>query len=210
MAMAVPYKHPSSLNCELRIIEAKNLEFISTGKFFVRCYLNTRNNERIRLNSTREIPSTSQPFWNESTSLECSSTANSYCIDELKQQSVVFELRWRNNSPMFGRFGGSKLLGKAEVSWKDVLESSELVVQRWVSIVPSSSSSSLVVEGLKPPALHVEMKVRVPNMAAEMMMVSKRRDVALKRWKDCGCRHGHCCNSGDVELFALMATIEAF
>ncbi|XP_042475058.1 uncharacterized protein LOC122057119 [Macadamia integrifolia] len=203
--MAASDEHLSFLSCELRIIEAKNLESISTGKLFVRCYLSTGNNERIRLNSTREIPSTSHPYWNESASLECSTANHSCCMDELKQQSVIFELRWRKNSTRLGRFSGSKLLGKAQVSWKDVLESEsdELEVQRWVSTIPTSN---LVLEGLKPPALHVGMKVRVPCMTE---LVKRRRDVGLKRWKDCGCRHGNCCNSGDDDLFALVGAIEA-
>ncbi|KAJ4953846.1 hypothetical protein NE237_030678 [Protea cynaroides] len=199
--MAAP-QNLSSLNCEVRIIEAKNLEFKSKGKVFVRCYLCTGNDQKIRLNS-REIPSTSHPYWNDSASLECS-TANSYCTDQLKQQRVVFELRWRNNSSMLGRIGGSKLLGRAEVSWKDVLESSELTFQRWITTTPTSSCH--VLEGLKPPALHVGMKVVVPSMAD---MVNKRRNVGLKRWNDCGCRQGNCCHNGDDELFVLVAAIEA-
>ncbi|KAJ4965092.1 hypothetical protein NE237_016941 [Protea cynaroides] len=188
--------------CELRVIEAKNLEFITTGKLFVRCYLCTGNNERTRLNG-REISATSHPYWNDSVSLECSA-ANDHYMDELKQQSVMFELRWRNNSPILGRISGSKLLGRAVVSWKDVLESSELAIQKWVSM---DSVNSHDLEGLKPPALHIGMKLGVPCMAE---MVKRRRDVALMRWNNCGCRHGSCCacNIADPELFALAAAIE--
>ncbi|XP_043697553.1 uncharacterized protein LOC122648402 [Telopea speciosissima] len=203
----------NSLSCEVRIIEAKNLNFIRTGNLFVRCYLSTSNNEKIRLNC-REIPTTSHPYWNDSISLECSATNDDKnCLEELKQQSVVFELRWRNNSPIIGKIGGSKVLGKAVISWKEVLESPELAIQKWVSTV--SSASRDVIEGLKPkppPALHVGLKVRIPtSMAAEM--VKRRKEVELQRWwNKCGCRDGSCSkyyNCGDDELFALAAAIEA-
>ncbi|XP_042495082.1 uncharacterized protein LOC122074321 [Macadamia integrifolia] len=189
-------------SCKLRIVEAKNLVFITSGKLFIRCYLCTGNTERIRLNS-REIPSTSHPSWNDSVSLECSAANRDHCLDQLKQQSVVFELRWRNNSPILRRIVGSKLLGRAEIPWKDVLESSNMTIQKWVTTV--SASSDVLDHGLKPPVLHVEMKVGVPSMA-EMV---KRRDDALKRWNECGCRHGSCSISGDDDVFALAAAIEA-
>ncbi|XP_042474977.1 uncharacterized protein LOC122057047 [Macadamia integrifolia] len=188
-------QYQSSLNCELRIIEAENTKSISTGKLFVRCYLSgVGNNEKIRLNS-KEIPSTSHPYWNESISLECSATKD--CMKELKQQSVVFELRWRNKTTILGRIGRSKLLGRAVLLWKDVLESSELIIERWVTMVVATRSH--VLEGLNQPVLHVEMKVGVPGT---MEKVKKRR------WGECGCRHEGCDGGGD-DLFALASALEA-
>ncbi|XP_043719541.1 uncharacterized protein LOC122667345 [Telopea speciosissima] len=191
--MAASQDH-TSLNCELRIIEAENTESISNGKLFVRCYLCTGNNEKIRLNS-REIPSTSHSYWNESISLQCSATKD--CIEELKQQSVMFELRWRNTTPILGKIGRSKLLGRAEMLWKDVLESSELGIERWVTMVAKRSH---VLEGFNyPPALHVEMKVRVPGTT---------ETVKKRRWGEYGCRHEGC-NGGGDDLFALAFAFEA-
>ncbi|XP_042495081.1 uncharacterized protein LOC122074320 [Macadamia integrifolia] len=189
-----------SLRIRLRIIEAKSLEFITSGKLFVTCYLCTGNKERIRLNG-REIPSTSRPYWNESVSLECSAANKDQCLDQLKQQSVVFELRWRNNSPILGRIVGSKLLGRAEIPWKDVLESSNMAIQKWVTTI--SASSDVLDLGLKPPALHVEMKVGVPSIAK---MVKRMSDDASKKWDKCGCKHGSCSNSGEdaVEIMRFL------
>ncbi|KAF8411478.1 hypothetical protein HHK36_004030 [Tetracentron sinense] len=190
----------SSLSCELRIIRAKNLDYISTGNLFVRHYLCAGHNKRIRLN-TREISSTYDLCWNESISLEC--LGNQDSMEELKQQSVVFELRWRNTAPILGKIGGSKLLARAEVSWKDVLESSGLAIEKWVSMV---STSSRVPEGLKPPALQIGMKVRVPG---EAEMIKRRRDVSRpKKWNECGCKHGECNDIDHDDIFALAAALE--
>ncbi|XP_043719539.1 uncharacterized protein LOC122667342 [Telopea speciosissima] len=188
--MAASQDH-SSLNCELRIIEAKNIKSISTATLFVRYFFCAGNNETIRLNS-REIPWTSHPYWNESFSLECSATKD--CLEELKKQSVVFELRWRDKTPILGKFRRSKLLGIAEIRWKEVLESSELAIDTWINTVATSSNNSPVLKDLTPPSLHVQMKVRIP---ATMETVKQRRCV-------CGCGQEFC-ECDDDDLFALAA-----
>ncbi|XP_010268127.1 PREDICTED: uncharacterized protein LOC104605185 [Nelumbo nucifera] len=199
--MGAPQNLPY-LNCELRIIRAKNLEFIPAGNLFMRYYLSARNNERVRLNS-QEIPSTASPCWNESISLECFGSQD--CVEELKQQTVVFELRWRSTAPILGRIGGSKLLGKAEVAWKDVFESPELAIEKWVTTIPESRRRRSLLQGLKPPALQIGMKVRIPE-AKEM--VKRKMDARSTRWSECGCKHGGC-NGGDDDIFALAAALEA-
>ncbi|KAF6149134.1 hypothetical protein GIB67_025990 [Kingdonia uniflora] len=190
----------SPLNCELRIIRARNLDFISRGKLFVRYYLQSGNNKRVRL-STREIPSTSEPYWNESISLEC--FGGKEALDKLKHQSVVFELRWRNAKPtIFGTVSKSKLLVSAEMAWKEVLESSELSVEKWVTtkVWPSRS----ILEGLKPPAVQIGMKVSVPGTLLELP--KRRKDVSLTHWNKCGCKNGEC-NGRDEDIFALAAVL---
>ncbi|XP_042474993.1 uncharacterized protein LOC122057063 [Macadamia integrifolia] len=117
-------------------------------------------------------------------------------MEELKQKSVVFELRWRNKTAILGRIGRSKLLGKAEILWKDVLESSELAIERWVTM---EATRSHVLEGLNPPALHVEMKVGVPGTTEK---------VRKRRLGECRCRHEGC-NGGGDDLFALALALEA-
>ncbi|XP_077214122.1 uncharacterized protein LOC143848966 [Tasmannia lanceolata] len=186
----------SSLQCELRIIRAKNIEFVPAGNLFVRCYLITGNGKRIRLNS-REIPSMFDPYWNEFIMLECGGGANA--TEELKQQSVVFELRWRNNTSVLGRIVGSKLLGRAEIPWEDVLESTNMSMEKWVTV--STASSALI--GLKPPALEVGMKIRVPKV----MEKASRRTMASSKRKGCGCRDGDCCRRYE-DMFAIGAAIE--
>uniref|UniRef100_A0A6N2LJ22 C2 domain-containing protein n=1 Tax=Salix viminalis TaxID=40686 RepID=A0A6N2LJ22_SALVM len=88
------------LSCEIEILQAKNVEFKSHGSLFVRYYLSTGNNKRAQLNS-REISAKADLFWNESFSLQCSGNEDS--INSLKQQTVVFELRWRSTNPILGK-----------------------------------------------------------------------------------------------------------
>ncbi|XP_010269241.1 PREDICTED: uncharacterized protein LOC104605969 [Nelumbo nucifera] len=190
----------SWLNCQLRIIRAKNLDFISTGNLFVRFYLSAGNNGRVRLNS-REIPSTSDdPYWNESFSLECFGTQDP--MEVFKQQTVTFELRWRSKAPILGKIGGSKLLGRAEIAWKDVLDSPNLAIERWVTTIPTNSR---VLEGLKPPALQIEMTIRMPGTPE---IAKQGREARSTRWSECGCKHGDC-SGGDDDIFALAAALEA-
>ncbi|OVA14185.1 C2 calcium-dependent membrane targeting [Macleaya cordata] len=198
-----PSQNPSSLNCELRIIRAKNLDFLTTGNLFVRYYLLNQNNQRIQLN-TREIPLSSMidPFWNELISLECSGAKN--VTDKLSRQSVVFELRWRNTNSILGNIIGSKLLGRAEISWMEVLESKELSIEKWVTTI---SKNSRIFEGLKPAALQIGMKITVPGTVD----TSKRRNkiIRSRNWNECGCKHGGC-NDRDDDIFTLAAALEVF
>ena len=192
----------SSLSCELRIIQAKNVEFKSKGSFFVRYYLSAGNNKGIRLN-TREISSKSDLSWNESFSLDCFGNQDS--MDNLKQESVVFELRWRNKVPVLGKIGGSQLLGRAEIPWKQVFESPNMEIENWVTM---ASTRRHVLEGAKPPKLQVGMRIQVSAMV-EMEGRTQRK--VNKREYECGCINGHDYSTcGDYEIFALTAALEAF
>ncbi|KAG6604030.1 hypothetical protein SDJN03_04639, partial [Cucurbita argyrosperma subsp. sororia] len=192
-----------SFSCEIRILQAKNIEFISPKNLFVRYYLSAGNNKRIRLN-TKQTSSNSEFIWNESFCLECLGSEDS--IQSLKQATVVFELRRAKTQHVFGRLFGSsssssQLLGRAEIPWNQVFESPNMDIDRWVSLVSANNGS--VREGFKQPKLKVGMRVRV---AAEMEMEKKRR---LRKWSDeCGCESkvGHFC--GDHEFFALAAAME--
>ncbi|KAL6277175.1 hypothetical protein ACE6H2_020776 [Prunus campanulata] len=197
----------SSLSCELRIIQAKNIEFKTTGNLFVRYYISAGNKGRIRLN-TREISAKSNHVWNESISLECSGSETDAMDSCLKQESIVFELRWRSTVPVFGRIGGSQLLGRAEVQWKEVLESPNMELNQWVSVV---STSGHALEGVKPPKLQVGIKVRVQADHVELEK-RRQRNRRMKKWDECGCEngHGHGCTCSDYEIFALAAVLEAF
>ncbi|KAG5245170.1 hypothetical protein OIU76_002656 [Salix suchowensis] len=187
------------LSIEIEIFQAKNIEFRSHGSLFVRYYLSSGKNKRIQLNS-REISSKSNLlFWNESFSLECLGTDDS--INNLKQETVVFELRWRNTNPILAKIGGSQLLGRAEVPWKTVLESPNLEMEKWVMLVPKQGS---VPDDVKPPSVQIAMRARVPEMAE--MAKKNRRNGRLKGracCKDSGCR----CE--DYDIFALVVALEA-
>jgi hypothetical protein len=195
LSMGAPHQL-SSLTCNLTIMQAKNVDFQSTGTLFVRYYLSAGNNKRIRLD-TREISSKSDLCWNESFSLDCFGSQDS--MDSLNQQNVVFELRRRNKVPVLGRIGGSQLLGRAEIPWKEVCESPNMEMEKWVTMGHVGIS--------KPPKLQVAMKVQVPAMVEK----GRRRNGNVKKWDDerCGCKdfHGYCCE--DYDVFALAA-LEAF
>ncbi|XP_050388176.1 uncharacterized protein LOC126805115 [Argentina anserina] len=187
----------SSLSCELRIIQAKNIEFLkNTGNLFVRYYLSAGDSKRIRLN-TREISAKSDHIWNESISLECNAS------DRFVQDTVVFELRWRSTVPVFGRIGGSQLLGRAEVPWKEVLESPNMELDKWITM----TTGGRALEGVKPPKIQVSIKVAVQAEVA----IEKRRQRRTKKWDECGCEdgHGYGCTCSDYEIFALAVLLEA-
>ncbi|KAJ0040762.1 hypothetical protein Pint_26595 [Pistacia integerrima] len=207
--VAHPPQYLSSLSCELRIIKAKNIEFnksTSKGGLFVRYYLSAGNNKRIQLNTKEISPSSGNLIWNESFSLECLGSEDS--ISNLRQQSVVFELRWRRTTPSFlGKKCKSQLLGRAEISWEKVLESPKMEIENWV-VMPSKQSNNTRVynEDVKPPSVQVAMKVEVPKLV-EM----KRNERLKKRGHDeeCGCGDGGAFHCVDYELFALVGALEA-
>ncbi|GLT43959.1 hypothetical protein SLA2020_178800 [Shorea laevis] len=186
----------SSFSCEVRIIQAKNLELNSTGRLFVRYYLSAGRNKRVELN-TREISSQSDHFWNETFCLECFGTEES--LNDLKQQSVVFELRRRSAVPVLGKMGKSRILGRAEMPWKAVFESENMEMEKWVTMV---AMNDRVLEGVKPPSLEVAMKVGAPAMGE----LEQRKK--LKNPDGCECKDGHECCFVDHDAFALAAALE--
>ncbi|KAJ4715708.1 C2 domain protein [Melia azedarach] len=207
MVVACPHQFFSSLSCELRIIKAKNIEFKSSsgGNLFVRYYLSAGDNKRIQLNS-KEISSNSDLIWNEAFALECLGTEDA--IKELKQQSVVLELRWRKTKANFlGKKSKSELLGRAEIPWKTVFESPNMEVEKWVSMV-SKNRSRVLEEDLKPPSLQVAMKVEGPKMV-EILEKNRKNERTLKKWDECGCANSGACSCSDYEIFALVAAMEA-
>ncbi|OAY35848.1 uncharacterized protein LOC110628644 [Manihot esculenta] len=203
--------YPSSLSCEISLLQAKNLELKSHGNLFVRFYLSAGNNRKLIQLNSQEISSKSSLFWNQSFSLECSSSGTDldreFSIDNLKEESVVFELRWRNTNPILGKItGGSQLLGRAEIPWKTVVESPEMEIEKWVMMIGSSKKScGLLVDGVKPPSLQIAMKVRVSEMAA-MEKKKKKRNGKLR--EEYGCCRESGCKCEDYEIFAMVGAFE--
>ncbi|KAL3527745.1 hypothetical protein ACH5RR_012401 [Cinchona calisaya] len=196
----------STLNCEVSIIRAKNITSRSSGDLFVRCYLSAGNNTRVQLNS-KEISSKSDLFWNEFFSLECLGTEDA--INSLKQENVVFELRWRSTkSSVLGcRIGGSKPLGRAEIPWKNVFESPNMEIETCVRMISSSSCVNLDV---KPPLVQVRMKVGAPEITKKRTQNNMLRRKG--RWDEsCGCKDGGCQSVDyvDYDIFALGFALEA-
>ncbi|XP_011031007.1 PREDICTED: uncharacterized protein LOC105130278 [Populus euphratica] len=202
MVAATERSMSTCLSIEIEIFQAKNIEVKSHGSLFVRYYLSAGKNKRIQLKS-REISSKSNLFWNESFSLECIGTEDS--INNLKQETVVFELRWRNTNPILAKIlGGSQLLGRAEVPWRTVLESPNLEMERWVMLVPKKGS---VPDDVKPPSVQIAMRATVPEMAE--MEKKNRRDGRLRKRDECGCCKDSRCRCEDYEIFALVVAMEA-
>ncbi|KAK1370981.1 Transmembrane gamma-carboxyglutamic acid protein like [Heracleum sosnowskyi] len=187
------FQDEAVFSCELQIIRARNIEFESTGSLFVRCYMSAGNNKRVRFQS-REV-SSSNMAWNQSFSLSCFGTKESM-TNMLLEGTVIFELRLRSEISFFGRTGKSQLMGKAEVPWKTVYESSTLDIEKWIVM----NSKKSLVDGVKPPAVEIGMKVggALPAMPK-----------ATKQNKSCGdkCECKSCVN---CELFALDAALELF
>lgn len=209
--------NPQSFSClslELKIIQAKNVETKTRGDLFVRCYLpGGSNKKRIGLN-TKEIRTKNDHVWNESFSLECSGIGGSMDITKPRQESLVFELRWRKRVPVIGTsaFVGSKLLGRAEIAWKEVIESPNMVLDKWVTMVNSSGGDRVFKGGLKPAKLKVEIRVRV--WTEEEILGKTTVKMGKKNLDECGCKDGHhhgqyACDEY-YDVFALAATLEAF
>ncbi|XP_022739668.1 uncharacterized protein LOC111291845 [Durio zibethinus] len=189
----------SSLCCELRILQAKNIEPKSPGNLFIRYYLSAGNNKRIQLNSQEIYSKSELLIWNVSFSLECSGAEES--LNDLKQQTVVFELRWRSRTPVLGRIGKSQLLGRAEIPWKAVFESLNVEIGKyWLTMV---SMNNRVRESLEPPSLQISMTlVRGPAI----VQIEKRKKRFNNNWDGCGCNDiGGGCSCADYEMFAAAA-----
>ncbi|XP_059310042.1 uncharacterized protein LOC132061204 [Lycium ferocissimum] len=194
----------SSISCEIQIIRAKNVEKISLGKsnLFIRCYLPTGNNQRVKLNS-QEISSKSDLFWDETFSLDCMGTQDS--INMMKQGKVVFELRSRKYLPIFGKnICGSQLLGSVEIPWKIVFESTEMEIEEWAIFMATSKNN----EDVKPPAVKIAMKVKV-NEATKNNRLRRPWDESCACKGYCGCNSSSIFSADDYEIFALGATLDA-
>ncbi|WCJ31872.1 hypothetical protein M5689_013323 [Euphorbia peplus] len=190
----------SSLTCEIRVIEAKNIQIKSNGTFFVRYHLSAPNNKNIQIN-TKEISSKSDLFWNESTSVECLGTKDT--VNTLKQEKIVLELRWRSNSSNPIR-RSSKLVGTAEIPWSRVFESPNMEVEKWVTMVSTQkmNPTSVFDESVKLPSIQICMRVRIPSE----LMVEKKR---INRSQEYECHHNGYCKCQDYDIFALVGAFEA-
>ncbi|WOG84526.1 hypothetical protein DCAR_0103710 [Daucus carota subsp. sativus] len=187
------FQDQAAISCELSVIRARNADLIPTGSsFFVRCYMSAGNKNRVRFQS-REV-SSSNMVWNQSFSLDCFGTKESM-RSMLLEGTVIFELRCRSGISFFGRTRKSQLLGKAEVPWKTVLESSTMDVEKWVVM----ETGKRLPDGVKPPAVQIGMKVD----GAVIPVATK----AVKQRKSCGdgCQCKSCLN---CELFALDGALE--
>lgn len=134
------FHHLQSLKFKLNLLNLKNLEvFNLPGGLFIRCYIITGARKKICIDS-QVLPSM--------TSLEFK--ASSKMITEfLEKQNIVFELRCRRPKlPMFKCLAKSnKLLGRAEVAWKDIMRrQGGYSMERWISFIVASQGVSFDVK----------------------------------------------------------------
>ncbi|XP_039045790.1 uncharacterized protein LOC120185712 [Hibiscus syriacus] len=131
--MGVSDHHVSSLCCEVRILEGKNIELKSHGNLFIRYYLPAGNNKRIQLNT--KIGQVSEES-----------------VKYLKQQTVVFELRRKK------KLGKYVVLSRAEMPLEVVFESPNMEIDEyWLAMV--SMNDGALETGLKPPSIRLSMKM---------------------------------------------------
>ncbi|KAL4557347.1 hypothetical protein LXL04_035523 [Taraxacum kok-saghyz] len=187
-----------SLHCEMKITNAKNIQLTNfNGHLFVRCYLSTGNNRRVRLDS-REASPNGQVSWNESFSLDCIGTEQS--MDLITNGTIVLELRWRSHT--FTMFRASQLLGRTTMSWRDVFESPFMQIERWVTMKTKKND-------VKAASLCIAMKIETPFGCGVNLVERKRKN----KWDErCECCHGDCRNHTclDGELFVIGAALDAF
>jgi len=170
----------TTLSCEVRIKEAKNVSSNLGGSLFVRIRLPRHKTESL---NTRQIPSRNDPIWDETFSLECPQ------IDDTRitaSDTLGFELRRRSAVP----FSGSKLLGSAEIPLERILSSS--MVDTWLSLNSRRGGAGEAVK----------LKVEI---SATCRAETKKR----AREYGCACRDGRCDNSygsacDDYDVFALQ------
>lgn len=204
---------PSSFTFELTILQAKNTDSLPDGSnLFVRFYLPTAGGQRIHLD-TVDVPAAACS-WDEAYSLQCSGSEDT--IKELKQESVVFELRQRRRRRRMALFGGSssKLLGTAELPWRKAFEAPDMKIEKWVPVIPSASISE---EGEKPPSIRVAMNIRSGSEKAEGRRAQRRQSRKKRVEEGECCCGGRCdgqwgCGCGEeyYHVFAMAAALEAF
>ncbi|KAG6498520.1 uncharacterized protein LOC121993645 [Zingiber officinale] len=186
----------SNLKLEIRVDRLSNFNLdLSRDGAFVRYYVVAGKGQRIRVDTREVFPSLDQ-VWDEVATMECRGRVG----EVLQPHVVVFELwrrRPRTTRTLF--FSRSRLLGRAEVAWKEVLAAPEMTLRRCVGLGSLSSEWS---SGVKSPGLLVEMKVEVNCAAAS---VEKQR-IGRER---CGCR-----DSGgfgnEEEMLLAAATLNAW
>ncbi|KAJ0988405.1 hypothetical protein J5N97_006761 [Dioscorea zingiberensis] len=183
------FHHLKSIKFKLNLLNLRNLDaFNLPGEFFIRYYIVTGTGKRIRVDS-QVLPSMS--------SLELKAGSNTI-TELLEKRSIIFELRWRKPKPMFKCFAKSKLLGKAEVSWKDIVRPDGAPMERWISFVIACQGVSLDV---KPPAL----LVRIEASLSESIMEKSLRRSEIGKHEECGCRDCQWIGS-EEDLFYAAAT----
>ncbi|WZZ44033.1 hypothetical protein YC2023_040292 [Brassica napus] len=192
-------KKLSSLKCQVRVIEARNVEIKSQAStLFVKFYLSAGHNRKIEVN-TRELCQKSENLiWDQSFGLECQ--GNEEAVEELKQQRVLFELRRRKTASFLRKSSRSEVVGRGEVSWESVFESRGMEMERFVVMIESKTP---VFGDGSPVLLKIGLKVQALEMEKKMLINKKEKLCACCSSRDCGS-----CSCLDYEAFALACALD--
>ncbi|KAF3561969.1 hypothetical protein DY000_02019364 [Brassica cretica] len=183
-----------SLKFEVKIVEARNVELKSSpSSLFIRFYLHAGSNRKVELNTTEicSRPDNDVTIWNQSFGLECQ--GDETAIEELKQESVLFELRRRKTTSFMGKWSRSELVGRGEVSWKSVMESDGMEIERFVVMGEKKDEEDCN----KPLMLKIGLKLQASKL------------VNTKRVEDlCGCKDCKTCDCLDYEAFVVACALD--
>lgn len=183
-----------SLKFEVKIVEARNVELKSSpSSLFIRFYLHAGSNRKVELNTTEicSRPDNDVTIWNQSFGLECQ--GDETAIEELKRESVVFELRRRKTTSFMSKWSRSELVGRGEVSWKSVMESDGMEIERFVVMGEKKDEEDCN----KPLMLKIGLKLQASKL------------VNTKRVEDlCGCKDCKTCDCLDYEAFVVACALD--
>lgn len=133
--------------------------------------------------------------------MECRSP-HGEAAEELQRQKVVFELRWRSYSTnLFSKVVGSKLLGKVEIAWRDVIEAEGKQIERRFPLVAAGGRSPA-----REKPLAMQLTLRVSSTKKDDQKAYHERRLPPNIW-ECGCVLGSC-SASDDELFAIAAVLD--
>ncbi|KAJ0242075.1 hypothetical protein HA466_0213970 [Hirschfeldia incana] len=199
--MGVMRKKLSSLKCEVRVVEARNVEVKSLAStLFVRFYLTAGHNRKIEVN-TREVCQKSENLiWDQSFGLECQ--GNEEAVEELKQQRVVFELRRKKTSSFLRKSSRSEVVGRGEVSWESVFESRGMEMERFVVM---SGSKTPVFGDESPALLKIGLKVQAIEIEKMSSLINKKEKLCACCYSSRDCKS---CSCLDYEAFALACALD--
>lgn len=167
------------------------------GVVFVRCNLSAGNNKKVKLHSQEKIVSSESDTitWNQTFSLDCSGDHES--INWLRKEALVFELRWRS---FIGRIiGGSKLVGRGEIPWGTFLDSTNVEIEKWVSMIPQNGR----LDDDELPAVQIALKIQESDHG-EVVEREKVCEGSRACMDYCGCK-----SCVYYEFFAIEAALEA-
>jgi hypothetical protein len=183
------------LQCEISSVEVTGA-LGCTGDaraLFLRCHVPAGGGRTIQVDSqSAEAHVGDVVSWRDVASLTCDGSAA--CVRELVDtRSVVFEMRRRRRKIM-GRTGGSVLVGRAEVAWREVVavDAGDAAVERRVALTVPALGGGWTLA----PVMSVRMSVRVSETAAPV-----RRSTGSYR-ETCG---GGEWSVGSEDVFGVVA-----